>query len=445
MKHSKKILIALTLIISVSVMATERRVYYLDVTASMTGYNSSENIWDTVTSNLKKAIKAIPDDDTEVVIKSFTDSNHSVTKIVSAKATEAGKKKICGEIDKINPAQNTNCHTDIFVPLEDFYKHEISLTKVDYFFLMTDGKQFASGINQLTSAINKWNDKTDNGKKHIYGFYVMLTEGATLSNDMERRITQQPHLWIVQTANVNINLVRPTKDDFICNIRNKGERFIDIPMSGNIESIGLSAKGSNEYIQVNKTEIKGQNLRVYFSLKKKHLSQIPKISTIDLTLTMPETNFTYLLSNQVTVHCDNLTPWAKIGIGIGSGILLLLLLWFMLIKPAKYRTFKKMRKQMLLQKNGKILEQRTIEFTGMRQVVFADKKVKQSFLNRLFTGKIVTYISPEITAPITIKPMRNRKDAYVNALGYTVTPNPMPKSGIATLENKEYGILITLN
>lgn len=445
MKHSKKILIALTLIISVSVMATERRVYYLDVTASMTGYNSSENIWDTVTSNLKKAIKAIPDDDTEVVIKSFTDSNHSVTKIVSAKATTTGKKKICNEIDKLNPTQNTNCHTDIFVPFEDFYKHEISLTKVDYFFLMTDGKQYKTGTSQLAAAIDKWNNKTDKGKKHIYGFYVMLTQDATLSEGMASRIKQQPHLWIVQTANVNINLVRPTKDDFICNIRNKGERFVDIPMSGNIKHTGLSAKGSNKYVRVNRTEIKGNKLRVYFSLEKKHLSQIPQFSTIDLTLTMPKATFTYLLSNRVTVHCDNLTPWAKIGIGIGSSILLLLLLWFMLIKPAKYRTFKKSRKQMLLQKNGKIFDQRNIDFTGARKVVFADKKVKQSFLNRLFTGKIVTYISPEITAPITIKPMRNRKDAYVNALGYTVTPNPMPKSGIATLENKEYGILITLN
>lgn len=445
MKHFKQLLLALTLIISASVMAAERRVYYLDVTASMTGYNGSVNIWSEVTSNLKKAVNAIPDKDTEVIIKSFTDKNHPVEKIVSAKATTTGKKKICNEIDKLNPAQNTNCHTDIFVPFEDFYKHEISLTKVDYFFLMTDGKQYKTGTSQLAAAIDKWNHKTDKGKKHIYGFYVMLTKDATLSESMASRIKQQPHLWIVQTANVNINLVRPTKDDFICNIRNKGERFVDIPMSGNIKHTGLSVKGSNKYVRVNRTEIKENKLRVYLSLKKKHLSQIPQLSTIDLTLTMPKAKFTYLLSNQVTVRCDNLTPWAKIGIGIGSGILLLLLLWFILIKPAKYRTFKKLRKQMLLQKNGKIIEQRNIEFMGARQIVFADKQVKQSFLNRLFTGKIVTYISPEFTAPVTMQPMRNRKDAYVKALGYTVTPNPMPKSGIATLENKELGIFITLN
>ncbi len=443
MRFAKRLLLALLLFLSVSAIAAERRVYYLDVTASMTGYNGSENIWDTVTSNLKKAIQAIPDEDTEVIIKTFTDANHPVEKIVSTQATAAGKKKICEKIDKLNPSQNTNCHTDIFVPFEDFYKHEISLTKVDYFFLMTDGNQYSSGINQLASTVAKWNNKTDKGKKHIYGFYVMLTPQAALSADMESTIQKQPHLWIVQTADVNINLVRPTKADFICNIRNKKERFIDIPMSGNIKE--LSARGSNEYVQVCKTEIKGQTLRVYFSLKKKHLSQIPQLSALDLTLTMPKTPFTYLLSNQVTVHCDNLTPWAKIGIGIGSGILLLLLLWFLLVKPVKYRTFKKLRKQMLLQKNGKILEQRNVEFTGARQVVFANKQVKQSFLNRLFTGKIVTYTSAEFTAPVTIQPMRNRKEAYVKALGYTVTPNPMPKSGVATLENKELGILITLN
>ncbi len=434
----------LLLVFSFCAFAEERRVYYLDVTASMTGFNGSENIWDSVTNNLKSAIRAISNESTEIVIKTFTDVNHPIMKIASEKATKEGKSKIYNCIDELAPSKNTKCHTDIFVPFEDFYKHEITLTKVDYFFLMTDGNQVQSGINELTSAITEWNKKNNDGEKHIYGFYVMLCNAA-YSQNIENLIAPQKHLWTVKSANVNINLIRPEKTSFVCNIREKNKRHIDIPMSGNINNDDISVKGENEYCKVTKTEVIDSNLRVYLSLKKKHLSQIPQFSSLDLKITMTPKDFTYLLTEDITVHCDNFTPWAKIGIGIGIGFGILLLLWFVLIKPIKYRTFKKLRKQMLLQKNGKILEQRNIEFTGARKVVFADKKVKQSFLNRLFTGKIVTYISPEFTAPVTLQPMRNRKDAYVNALGYIVTPNPMPKSGISTMQNKERGILITLN
>lgn len=436
--------VILLLALSFCTFAEERRVYYLDVTASMTGFNGSENIWSIVTNNLKSAIRAIPDGSTEIVIKTFTDANHPVTKIASEKATKEGKDKICKSIDNLDPSKNTNCHTDIFVPFEDFYKHETTLTKVDYFFLMTDGNQASSGANKLASAIKKWNKKTDNGEKHIYGFYVMLCDAA-YSQNIENMVAPQKHLWTVKSANVNINLIRPEKTSFVCNIREKKKRYIDIPMSGNISNVGISVKGENDYCQVAKTEVKGSDLRVYLSLKKKHLSQIPQLSSLDLKITMPQRNFTYLLAGDINVHCDNLTPWAKIGISIAAIIILLLLGWFLLIKPIKYRTFKTLRKQMLLQKNGKILEQKNLIFTGARQVVISNQIVKQSFLNRLFTGKIVTYISNEVTSPLTFLPMRNRKDAFVRNLGWTIEPNPIPKSGVAQLKNQELGIQITLN
>lgn len=233
----------------------ERRIYYVDITASMTGYNRNENIWNKVTTNLNKAIDNIQDEDTEIIIKTFTDSNHSVETIASEYATEKGKKKLKNRISELNPKQNTLCHTDIFVPFNDFYKQGIAKGKVNYFFLMTDGSQYSEGAEQLTMAIEKWNDKTKNGEKHIYGFYVMLCDSAQLSPKYSHSIKKQKHLWTIRSASVDINLIRPKKNEFVCNIRNNdSKRYIDIPMNGRIQEKGLSIHGENGYCKVERSE-----------------------------------------------------------------------------------------------------------------------------------------------------------------------------------------------
>lgn len=422
----------------------ERRVYYLDVTASMTGYNGSQNIWNTVVTNLQHAINDIDNPSTEIIIKTFTDSKHDIETIVRAKTTPEGKKQIMACINKLNPSQNKNVHTDIYVPIEDFYQHEISRLKVNYFFLMTDGIQHQNGTDILYNTINKWNSITHNGKEHIYGFYVMLSNAA-LSQNLCNNINQQKNLWTVASANVNINLIRPKEQNFICNIRqNDSQRYIDVPMTG--ELAGLHVIGENEYCKVDKTEIiKSDNaLRVYLKLNKK-LTQIPQVSTLDLQISQPITPYTYLLDDQITIHCDNLTPWAKIGISIGVFLLLLLLIWFCFIKPAKYRTYKAFSKSILVKQNGKIMRQKRIKFTGARMVVFTNKQVRQSLASRIFTGKIITWVSPEFTQSITFKPTRNKKNSYMHGVGYVVTPNPIPRNGVATITNQQLNMEIILN
>lgn len=424
----------------------ERRVYYLDVTASMTGYNNSQNIWNTVVTNLKHAINAINNPNTEIVIKTFTDANHNIETIVAEKTTPEGKKRIVTCIDKLDPSQNKNVHTDIYVPIEDFYKHEISRMKVNYFFLMTDGIQHQNGTDILYNTINKWNNITHNGEDHIYGFYVMLSNAAH-SQNLCNHINQQKNLWTVESADVNINLIRPKEQNFICNIRqDDSQRYIDIPMTG--ELTGLRVIGGNEYCKVDKTKIiKSDNanaLRVYLKLNKK-LTQIPQVSTLDLHISQPTTPYSYLLDDQITIHCDNLTPWAKIGISIGIFLLLLLLIWFFFIKPVKYRTYKAFSKQILIKQNGTIMRQKRVKFTGAKMVIFTNKQVRQSLVSRIFTGKILTWVSPEFTQPITFKPTRNRKDSYMSGVGYMVTPNPIPRNGVATIANKQLNMEIILN
>lgn len=162
-------------------------------------------------------------------------------------------------------------------------------------------------------------------------------------------------------------------------------------------------------------------------------------------ISQPKGKYDFLLSNKVSVTCDNLTPWAKISIGLGILILLILLIWFLLIKPTKYRTFKKFRKQVLIKQNGRVTKQGNVMFTGARMVIFADQMVNQSILNRIFTGRVVTFVSPEFTSPITFKPTRNKKNAYMNGIGYSVSQSPIPRNGIVTITNQQLSLEITLN
>ena len=128
-----------------------------------------------------------------------------------------------------------------------------------------------------------------------------------------------------------------------------------------------------------------------------------------------------------------MNPLAKDMLGVLIVLGVLALIWFAVIRNIKYPRFPRFRKTVLLQKNGKTVSQHHVVFTGARQVVFSNKKVKQSLLNRFFTGKIVSFVNPEFKTAIYFNP--KRKSAIVKALGYRIDPNPVPRSGRATITN----------
>lgn len=139
-----------------------------------------------------------------------------------------------------------------------------------------------------------------------------------------------------------------------------------------------------------------------------------------------------------------MNPLKKRLIYIAIAIITALFFWFLVVKPIKYPRFPQFRKTMLVRQNDHIINQRTVNFKGARRVVFATKKVKQGFLNRLFTGRIDTIVHPTFTAPITFVP-RKKKRAMVVGVGYMITPNPIPQSGVAKIINPTTKIEINLN
>ncbi|MCM1502072.1 MAG: hypothetical protein NC115_05330 [Bacteroidales bacterium] len=141
------------------------------------------------------------------------------------------------------------------------------------------------------------------------------------------------------------------------------------------------------------------------------------------------------------VHVMN--PLEKLLLWIAISIFTILTIWFVFIRPVVYPRFHKFKKNVLIRSNDAIVAQFSVNFKGAVRVVFTDKKVHQSSICRLFTGKIVSVINPYFEVPLTFVPKKKRS-AMVIGKGYFVTPNPVPQSGVATISNAQKKLTVTL-
>lgn len=189
----------------------ERRVYYLDATYSMI---KPSKLWDPVRNDLAKAINAIEDETTEIFVVAFGGQGGTELMTWHDYATSSGKEKIINGFQGFTPKTNTMTYLDR--PLNDFYSNKVAPGKVTYCFLMTDGRDENLNPSVFPNALKKWGDKY--GNSNVYGFYVMLNKEAK-DKSIESIIDDQAHLWKVETADVNINLIR-LENHAVFNVRN---------------------------------------------------------------------------------------------------------------------------------------------------------------------------------------------------------------------------------
>lgn len=222
----------------------------------------TNKIWDDVRGNLKKAIEAIKDETTEVIVVPFAfdaqhhtrlDGEHSL-------ATSRGKDHLINYIDKL-PMQKATLtfHSD---PIRDFYRYRVLDDGVTYMFLMTDGQNEEKPQNAFQQEIKRWNSKYKG--RHVYGFYVMLNQQAR-NSAVESAIESQDNFWSVQTANVNINFIR-LDNQATFNARN--DKYFDVPIrSGNVSGKCFDVHFSTDSpFQVTRAEVTGNKLRVHTKL-----------------------------------------------------------------------------------------------------------------------------------------------------------------------------------
>lgn len=273
----------------------ERRVYYLDCSYSM----KANGLWGKVRENLKNAIDNISDQTTEIIVIPFADccSTNPVLCPMIEYATETGKSKLKNRIDKL--PMNKNTMTYHYIPLKDFYEKRVNDGRVTYMFLMTDGKDEDPRHLARNNLIPQWSDKY--GKRNVFGFYVMLNNSAK-DPEIENIIEKEKHLWKVETADVNINLVR-LQAKAIFNAKN--DKYFDLPIYGSMKNMKLHASFdvSCPYL-VRSLEQSESKLRVWVDIKQKGKLPISKVYSLNVNMTGGG-QYDFLVTDNISITCEN--------------------------------------------------------------------------------------------------------------------------------------------
>lgn len=173
----------------------------------------------------------------------------------------------------------------------------------------------------------------------------------------------------------------------------------------------------------------------YFTVGKNSLDRIDNII-------LNATTDTNVIKWRVR-YVQKINPLASLLIWISVFFLVALLFWFLIIKPIKYPRFPQFRKTVLIKKDGSAIAHFTTNFKGARRVVFASQIIKQTTLNRLFTGRIDTVVNPIFEEPIIFIPHKHRT-AIAMGKGYQFNPNPIPQSGVAVITESKKKVTINI-
>ena len=274
----------------------ERRVYYLDCSYSM----KTNGIWDEVCDNLKKAIDNISDETTELIVVpfAFDRQHHTQLSAICAKADNAGKAMLKKKISAIALSKNTmTYHSD---PIVDFYRYRVDPNRVTYMFFMTDGQNEEKPNTAFFNLLRMWGAKF--GNQNVFGFYVMLNRAAK-NQYLENVIEKQKHLWKVETADVNIRLIR-LQNNAIYNARN--DKYFDLPIYGSYDGLSFTAKFSpKDPYEVIKTIIVNGKVRVYVR-NKKTIFALPNSQTCNVSMSMKGgKQFDFLVTENVKIKCES--------------------------------------------------------------------------------------------------------------------------------------------
>ena len=220
----------------------EQRIYLVDLTRSMEGFNGSEDIFSTVKYNLNGAISAITDTSTVITIIPFTN-----------KPLEVYSNKISHRDSILNYVTNLKTQKGDTNILEAWEKGESLLddSKINYMFMLTDGiHNFGEPIDSLYQALNRWEDKTKG--KYQFAFYVMLTKDAE-QQQIWNIANNTKQMWPIRSMNIDTDFVLG-KMNLKVNIINNNKVKIYLPCTNpEIFNSGFNFKltmSDNEYYRI---------------------------------------------------------------------------------------------------------------------------------------------------------------------------------------------------
>lgn len=179
-----------------SKLMDERRIYLVDLTRSMEGFNGAENIFDAVKDQLSQAVLSINDTTTEVIIIPFTN-----------KPLEIYKNKISQKDSVLNYISNLTTRIGDTNILDAWQRGEglLDSDKINYMFMLTDGvHNCGEPIDSLYKSLDNWHKKTHG--KYQFAFYVLLSENAR-EKEICRIVESSKQMWLVPSMNIHTDFI----------------------------------------------------------------------------------------------------------------------------------------------------------------------------------------------------------------------------------------------
>ena len=239
----------------------ERRIYLLDLTRSMEGFNGNEDIFQAVKNQLKNAIINLQDTTTEIIFIPFT--NTTFEPYVN---TISEKDSILAYINRL---QTKKGDTNILSAWKKG-KELLEPSKINYMFMLTDGiHNSGEPIDSLYEELNRWYPEVKD--TYNFSFYVLLTENAR-EKEICKIIDISKQMWLVPTMNINTNFIRGQRNLSANIIKTNKIRIHLNTMDPEIFNQGFKFKISvpqNEYYRiVNATEQIDKDGYITFEIEK---------------------------------------------------------------------------------------------------------------------------------------------------------------------------------
>lgn len=255
----------------------EKRIYLVDVTASMTGKGNvkTPDIFSKVKEGLLETINNINNPSTEIIIVPFTNKPHE-----KMNGQIMAKNGILESIKSLTIKPGDTNIADAW----NYAIQEIDSTRINYIFLLTDGlHNCGPEKDSLYNNLRKWADISKN--KYYFAFYVMLTPNAK-EQEICNIVDETQKMWLIESMNVNVSFLTSNLE-INTNVKNKKTTSIHYDSNNPAifnDSIDFNLTlNENPYYSIENFKLDMPNKKVSFDLKELQPTiKIPIETTLEL-------------------------------------------------------------------------------------------------------------------------------------------------------------------
>ena len=289
-------------IASAEIPQREKRIYLVDVTASMKGDGvvDTPDIFDTVKGSLIETLQEIADTTIEIEIIPFTDKVHE-----GIRANISEREKLIDFINELDVKKGDTNIADAW----SLGVSKIDTTKINYLFILTDGlHNFGPKKGVLYDRLSSWGDFA--AEHYYFAFYVMLTKNAEEA-EIRRIADETRNMWKIEGLNINASLLKTER-----NVRKNiaSDKVIHLSFVTNNPNVDIEDTGiefsleDNPHYTLKKSSSNARPGDYAIKIEEKcDKNLIPLCDTLNLKITHNEEKypFVFITPDIVTLEISN--------------------------------------------------------------------------------------------------------------------------------------------